>query len=162
MLISHIVAVSRNFVIGTKNKLPWRMPDDMNYFHRVTIGHVVVMGRKNYEANGGALKGRTNIVITRDKSFKPEDAQVAYTIDMGISLAKSHNPEELFIVGGGEIYRQTLSMADRIYITMIDMEAEGETSYPRIDFNNYKIISRIHKSADKINPYNHTYYILEK
>ncbi|MEX0983141.1 MAG: dihydrofolate reductase [Bacteroidales bacterium] len=162
MILSHIVAVSKNFAIGKDNKLPWKMPEDMQYFHRVTKGHIVIMGRKNYEANHGALKGRTNIVITRNDNFSPNDAIVTDSIEHAIQIAEGHNPEEAFIVGGGEIYRQTLDLVDRIYITIIDTEVDGDAFYPKIDPNNYHIVSKIEKKADRVNPFDHTYYILEK
>lgn len=162
MIISHIVAVSRNFVIGRNNKLPWKMPEDSNYFHKVTDGHIVIMGRKNYEANGKALKNRTNIVITRTEAFKPKDALVTDSISNALSIARSYLPEEIFIVGGGEIYKQTLELVNRIYITVIETEITGDTYYPRISFSDYHIISSLKKIADEENPFDHTYYILEK
>lgn len=162
MILSHIVAVSKNFVIGKNNKLPWRMPDDMRYFHKVTDGHIVIMGRKNYEANGGALKRRTNIVITRNREFTPKDAIVTENIDKAIQKAASFHPEEVFIVGGGEIYRQTLELVQRIYITIIETEVEGDAFYPEIDPEQYRIISKTEKKADRENPFDHCYYILEK
>jgi len=162
MVISHIVAVSNNFVIGKENSLPWRMPDDMQYFNRVTMGHAVIMGRKNYEANGKALSGRTNIVITRNKLFAPKDAEIVFSVNEAIELAKKFETEEIFIIGGGEIYRETLPIIDRIYITVIDEEIKGDTYYPRIDFNDYTVLSSIYQKSDNKNPYNHTYFILEK
>jgi dihydrofolate reductase len=162
MIVSHIVAISRNFVIGKNNRLPWRMPEDMFYFHKVTDGHIVIMGRKNYEANRGALKNRTNIVITRNRNFRPTDSFVAESIPQAIDFAKSFNPDEIFIVGGGEIYKQTLEMVNRIYITIIDTTVEGDAYYPKIQPEQFRIISKISKKADKENPFDHTYYILEK
>lgn len=162
MVLSHIVAVSRNFVIGKNNTLPWRMPGDMRYFHRVTDGHIVIMGRKNYEANGKALKNRTNIVITRNRDFKPGDALVTRSIREALEIAGTFRPDEVFIVGGGEIYRQTLEIVDRIYITMIETQVVGDAFYPEIQLSDYRIVSRIPMQADLENPYDHTYYILEK
>jgi dihydrofolate reductase len=162
MFLSHIVAVTNNFVIGKNNKLPWRMPEDMRYFHKVTEGHIVIMGRKNYEANGGALKGRTNIVITRNREFTPHDAIVTESIEKAIHKAATFLPEEVFIVGGGEIYRQTLELVHRIYITIIDTVLEGDAYYPEIDPEQYRIISKTEKKADLENPFDHCYYILEK
>lgn len=162
MILSHIVAVSKNFVIGKDNRLPWKMPADARYFHRVTDGHFVVMGRKNYEANKGALKNRTNIVITRNSQFRPEDALVVPSIAAAIEKAASFHPEETFIVGGGEIYRQTLELVHRIYITVIETTVEGDAFYPRINPDDYRIVSRIFMPADSKNPFDHTYYILEK
>lgn len=162
MILSHIVAVSKNFVIGKNNKLPWRMPDDMKYFHRLSDGHIVIMGRKNYEANGKALKNRINIVVTRNSKFRPVDAIVCDSIEKAIHIAKSNSDEEVFIVGGGEIYKQTLSLVNRIYITIIDTNVQGDTYYPEIMLDNYEIISKIEKKADSLNPFDHTYYILNK
>ncbi len=161
MILSHIVAVSTNFVIGKNNQLPWRMPEDMQYFHRVTKGHIVIMGRKNYEANRGALKGRTNIIVTRNDKFRPADAIIAKNIEQAINIAAGFSPEEVFIVGGGEIYRQTLDLVNRIYITIIHTEVEGDAFYPKIDPKDYHIVSKIEKKADMLNPFYHTYYILE-
>jgi len=162
MILSHIVAVSRNFVIGKNNRLPWRMPEDLAYFHRVTDGHIVIMGRKNYQANGKALPGRTNIVISGKNDFNPDDAIVTNSIAGATQLAAARHPEECFIVGGGEIYRQTIDLIDRIYITVIETEVDGDTFYPEIDFSDYKIISKIPKKADRENPYDHTYFILSR
>lgn len=162
MIKSHIVAISRNFIIGKNNRLPWKMPADAQYFHDVTKGHVVIMGRKNYEANKRALPGRTNIIITRSPEFNPPDCIVVNSIEEAIHLAENIGEEEAFIVGGGEIYRQSLEIADRIYITVIDMIAEGDTTYPEIDFNSYKLISKKSFKADKNNPHDWTYWILEK
>ena len=138
------------------------MPEDMRYFHKVTDGHIVIMGRKNYEANGKALKNRTNIVITRNREFAPDDALVAHDIEGALQIAEKFHPQEVFIVGGGQIYSETLDMADRIYITVIETEVEGDAYYPEISINDYKVISKIGKKADQENPYDHTYYILEK
>lgn len=158
MILSHIVAVSKNWVIGKDNQLPWKMPSDAKYFHDVTMGHPVIMGRKNYEANKKALPGRLNIVITRTSDFRPTDAVVVNSIEQALGMV---NHTEVFIVGGGEIYRQTLEMADRIYITVINTIAEGDTFYPKIDFSDYKILSENWHPADKRNPFDWTYYILE-
>ena len=188
MIVSHIVAVSKNFVIGKNNKLPWRMPSDAQYFHDVTRGHIVIMGRKNYEANKKALPGRLNIVITRRDDFNPEDAVVVDSIDKALEYAENNidswnkeiqsfnsnskaenNPEnkdqnninEVFIVGGGEIYKQTIEIVDRIYITVIDTFVDGDTKYPEIDLNDYTILSKEEHKADNKNPYDYTYYVLK-
>jgi dihydrofolate reductase len=158
MIISHIVAVSKNWVIGKDNRLPWKMPSDAQYFHDVTMGHPVIMGRKNYEANKKALPGRLNIVITRRSGFKPDDAVVVHSIDQALGIV---NHPEVFIVGGGEIYSLTLHLADRIYLTIIDTIVEGDTYYPEIDFSNYEIVSEEKHKADARNPFDWTYFILE-
>ena len=101
MLISHIVAVSNNYIIGIENRLPWKMPHDTAYFHRITKGHCVIMGRKNYEANKGALSDRTNIVISRNPDYRLNDAYVVKSIDAALQLAMKMNEKDAFIVGGG-------------------------------------------------------------
>ena len=162
MILSHIVAVSKNFVIGSNNRLPWHMPDDMQYFHRVTEGHIVIMGRKNYQANGKALRRRSNIVLTRDVNFMPGDALVVHNLQDAIALAESYGPEEVFIVGGGEIYAQSLNLVDRIYITIIETVVQGDAFYPEIKLKDYRILSKIEQKADQKNPFDHCYYILER
>ncbi len=163
MILSHIVAVSKNFVIGVNNTLPWKMPSDSKYFHDVTRGHVVIMGRKNYEANGNkALKGRTNIVITHRKDFHLNDSIVVHCLEEAIEYAASLHEDEVFIVGGGEIFKQSLDLVDRIYITVIDTFAEGDTFYPGISFSKWDIISEIPNKADEKNPFDYTYFILQR
>lgn len=158
MILSHIVAVSKNWVIGKDNQLPWEMPSDAKYFHNTTMGHPVIMGRKNYEANKKALPGRLNIVITRKNDFKPDDAVIVNSIDQALGIV---NHPEVYIVGGGEIYRQTLPIVHRIYITVIDTIVEGDTFYPEIDFDDYTILSEDKHKADERNPFDWTYYVLE-
>jgi dihydrofolate reductase len=148
-------------VIGRNNRLPWKMPYDAKYFHEVTMGHVVIMGRRNYEANRKALPGRTNIVITRNPSFRPADATVAGSIVEALGIARELHEEEVFIVGGGEIYQQTLGMVNRIYLTIIHTVAEGDTFYPEIYPDDYRILSKRSYTADSRNPFNWTYYILD-
>ncbi len=157
MIINHIVAVSKNWVIGKNNGLPWKMPSDSQYFHEVTMGHPVIMGRKNYEANKKALPGRLNIVITRKSDFRADDSMIVNSIDQALGIV---NHREVFIVGGGEIYKQTLDIADRIYITVIESIADGDTYYPEINFEDYKILKEEKHQADDENPYDWTYYVL--
>ena len=163
MILSHIVAVSKNFVIGADNRLPWKMPTDAKYFHDVTRGHVVIMGRKNYLANGNkALKGRTNIVITHNKNFQPGDSIVVHNLEDAIEYAARLHEEEVFIVGGGEIFQQSLSIVHRIYITIIDTVVKGDTYYPRINFSEWDLVSELPKKADEKNPFDYTFFILER
>jgi len=162
MILSHIVAISENFVIGRNNRLPWRVPDDAAYFHRVTLGHCVLMGRKNYQANKKALPGRNNIVITSDSGFKADDAILVKSPEEGIRLAAAMGEEELFIIGGGEIYRYTLPFIDRLYLTIIHTRVEGDTYYPQISFSDWTRVSNIFRKANASNPFDQSYFILEK
>lgn len=136
MIISLIAAVGENGVIGNQGGLPWHLPDDLKFFSRTTRGHHVLMGRKNYESippRFRPLPGRTNIVVTRNADFRDEEVLVANSIEAGIELANRAGEVELFVIGGGEIYQQTMDRADRLYITHVDARPEGETFFPDFD-----------------------------
>jgi len=162
MILSQIVAISENFVIGKENRMPWKVPADAAYFHMVTEGHVVLMGRKNYQANRKALPGRTNIVVSRDPEFLPLDALRVNTPEEGIRRAKSMGEEELFIIGGGIIYAATLPYISRLYLTIIHTIVEGDVFYPHIHIPEWTRVSEIFRESDENNPFDQTYYILEK
>lgn len=162
MIISQITAISRNRVIGKNNTLPWDMPDDMAYFNRLTMGHYIVLGRKNYESNKKALPGRTNIVLTRNQGWSVPDAIVLHDLDDAIELAKKNGEEELFIIGGGEIYRLSLPVTQRIYLTLIDTEVEGDVTYPELSADQWKMVSADPHPADQHNPYPYTFYIYDR
>lgn len=133
MIISLIAAMGKNRVIGANNKMMWRLPHEWAYFKSTTLGHCIVTGRKNFQAQGRALPGRTNIIVTRDKSFTAEDAVVVFSIEEAIQYAKEQGESELFICGGGQIYEQTIGLADKIYLTEVDYQEEGEVYFPEFD-----------------------------
>ncbi len=136
MIISLIAAVGNNRVIGTKGDLPWHLPDDMKFFAKTTRGHHVLMGRKNFESipeKYRPLPGRPNIVVTRNNDFNAEQIILESSIEKGIEKAKEAGETELFIIGGGEIYNQTIDVADKLYITHVDASPEGETKFPEFD-----------------------------
>ena len=163
MIISQIVAVSENWIIGRDNDLPWTMPDDMAWFKRVTMGHTVIMGRRNYEANGSqALPGRTNIVISRQKDLRLDDSMVVPTLESALEICKREEQEEVFIVGGGEIYRLSLPRTDRIYLTVIHTRLEGDTTYPELNTEEWQNIHEDPHRSDQQNPFDFTFYILER
>lgn len=122
----------------------------------------MIMGRKNYEANRKALPDRTNIVISQNVNYQLEDAIVVHSIERALEIARSLGEEEAFIVGGGEIYKLTLHLVDRIYITIIDTIAEGDTSYPHLDFSKWHLLSETPMKKDENNPFDFTYYLLER
>lgn len=133
--ISIIAAVSKNGVIGKDNKLPWHLPEDMKFFKDTTTGHCVITGRKNYEsipAKFRPLKDRTNIVVTRQEGYAAEGAVVVQSIEAAIEAAKKTGDEEIFIIGGADVYRQCMGLADRMYITSIEQEFEGDVFFPEI------------------------------
>lgn len=162
MIISQIVAVSGNWVIGKDNRLPWHMPDDLAYFFRLTRNRHVIMGRRNYLANKGPLPKRVNIVVSRNSSFKAPGCIVVHTVDDAIRYAREHGETEAFIIGGGTIYRLTQKLTDRIYLTLIDTEVEGDTFYPKPDLKLWEPVSIEHHPADDRNPYPYTYYIYQR
>ena len=139
-MISIIVAVAKNGVIGDKNSLLWHLREDMIHFRTTTSGHPVVMGRKTYDSIGRPLPKRTNVVITRDTNLAIEGCSVVHSIEEAIAMFES--TEEVFIIGGAQIYRQALPLADRIYLTVIDKEYEGDTSFPEIDYSMWRECSR--------------------
>jgi len=151
MHISIIAAVSKNGVIGKANDLPWRLPDDMKYFMQTTQGHHVIMGRKNYESlpeKFRPLPNRTNIVITRQANFHATGCSVLHNLDDGIQMAKANLEEELFIIGGAEIYKAALAKTDTLYLTEIDAEVDGDVLFPSWNKDEWKEISRQHHEAD--------------
>jgi len=156
MTISIIVAVSENNVIGKNNDLPWHLPADMKFFKETTMGHCVVMGRKNYESipdKYRPLEGRTNIVVTRQKDFKAEGTVISHSIGDAIQIARDKNETECFIIGGGEIFSQSIKLCDRIYLTRIHNYFEGDVHFPELDSSHWKEISRKDVPADEKNKY---------
>lgn len=136
--IALVVARARNGVIGREGGLPWRMRSDLKWFKEVTMGKPVIMGRKTYESIGKALPGRTNIVVTRSTNFTAPDALIAASVDAAIETARRH-ADEICIIGGGTIYEQTLALADKIYLTTIEADIEGDTKFPDLDQTAWEI-----------------------
>lgn len=162
MIISQIVAVSLNNAIGKNNGLPWHMPTDMAYFKDKTWGHHIVTGRRNYEAEGKALSGRINIVLTRNPDFQIGDGFVVHQLDEAIEIARKAGEDELFIVGGAEIYKLAMPVTNRIYLTRIHAHMEGDTFYPELDVNIWKEVSIDRRKADEKNPYDYDFIVYER
>ena len=136
MVISLIAALSKNRVIGKNNDLPWHLPDDMKYFMNTTKAHHVIMGRKNYESipeKFRPLPNRTNIVVTRQKEYHAPQCILVNKLEDGIALAKNAGEKELFIIGGAELYQQAMPLAERLIVTEIALETEGDAHFPPID-----------------------------
>jgi dihydrofolate reductase len=162
MIISQIVAVSLNNVIGKDNGLPWHMPTDMAYFKNTTWGHHIVTGRRNYEAEGKALPGRVNIVLTRNPDFQIGDGLVVHQLDEAIEIARKAGEDELFISGGAEIYKLAMPVTNRIYLTRIHAHMEGNTFYPGLDVNIWKEVSIDRRKADENNPFDYDFIVYER
>lgn len=138
MILSQIAAMAKNRVIGGDNRLLWHIPEDLKFFKEKTKGHIMIMGRKTFESLGKPLPGRMHIVITRNRDFKYEHPMVRVVGDVEGAVREARSlteefGEEVFIVGGGEIYKQTLSIASRIYLTVVDCDFVGDASFPEFD-----------------------------
>ncbi|HYX08352.1 MAG TPA: dihydrofolate reductase [Bacteroidales bacterium] len=162
MIISQIAAMTRNRVIGKDNRLPWRLPADMAFFKKTTTGHHVIMGRKNYEAEKKPLPNRTNIVVTSKADYKAEGCIVVHSIKDGIDLARKNGETECFIIGGGEIYQESLEMTDQIYLTIIDTEMDGDVFFPELNFDQWKIVRQNEYGKDDRNPFDFTIYLFKR
>jgi dihydrofolate reductase len=159
-IISIIVAIGNNWVVGKDNKLPWDMPADLAHFKQKTMGKPVIMGQRTFESIGKPLPGRTNVILTLDKNFSFEGCLVAYSIDEALEKLKDF--EEVMIIGGVSIYKQFLPLADRIYLTLIKGDFSGDAFFPEFDFNNWKELERIDNLPDKDNHYPYSFLTLEK
>jgi len=160
MVISIIVAIGNNRVVGINNSLPWKLPADMEHFKQLTMGKPVIMGQKTFESIGKPLPGRTNIILTRDKNFKPEGCTVVYSIEEALAAAK--NFEEVMIAGGVSIYAQFLPLADRMYLTLVEGDFAGDAYFPEFDYNDWSETDRVSHSADEKNIHKYTFITLQK
>lgn len=158
--LSLIAAIARNGVIGRDNDLPWHLPADLQFFKRTTCGHAIILGRRNYESIGRPLPNRTNIVITRDKNYKAQGCVVAHSIDEAIALAG--DDEEIFIIGGSQVYAQALDCVTRMYITEVDTDADGDVLFPEFDKSQWQEVSREPHTADDQNDYAFDFVMLER
>lgn len=159
-LISIIAAVAENRAIGIHNRLPWHLPADLKYFRNKTLGHHVIMGRKNYQSIGKPLPQRTNIVVTRDPGFDAPGCVVVNSI--GAALAAADGDPEVFIIGGAGIYAQSLPFADRLYLTLVHHSFEGDTYFPEFEWAQWKEISKEFHEPDERNPYPYTFVVLDR
>jgi len=162
MIISTIVAVAKNNVIGKDNDIPWYLPADLKYFKKVTTGHHIVMGRKCYESIGRPLPKRTNVVVTRNPFFMATGCLVTHNVAEAVQIAEANGEEEVFIIGGGQIYEIALPHVDRIYLTEVDLEVEGDIFFPEIDEKKWTLVKETKYQADEKNEYNYTFKILER
>jgi dihydrofolate reductase len=161
-MLSHIVAASENNIIGIKNGLPWHLPSDFKYFKNKTWGMPVIMGSSTFESMKKDLPGRINIVVTRKTDWHPKDVFVSHTISDAIDKAKESDAKEIFIIGGGQIFKETINLVDRIYLTRVHTKIEGDTSYPEIDSSKWKKVNEESYDADEKNNYPYTFEVWEK
>lgn len=162
MIVSTIVAVAKNYVIGKDNQIPWYLPADLKYFKRTTLNHHIIMGRNCYESIGRPLPKRTNVIVTRNPFFVATGCLVTHSIQEALELAQENGETEAFIIGGGQIYEQSENLWDKIYLTEVDLEAEGDIYFPKIDFKKWdETFCELHEKDAK-NEFNYTFKIFEK
>ena len=138
--ISIVVAMAMNRTIGINNTLPWRCPEDLNHFKALTMGHPMIMGRKTFDSIGKPLPGRVTVVVTRDRGLKVEGCLIAHSLPEAIAACTGD--EEIFVVGGAELYAQALPLVDRLYITEIQQEVEGDAHFPEFNRAEWQEVSR--------------------
>jgi dihydrofolate reductase len=165
-VVTHVLAATSRGVIGRNGGMPWRLPSDMKRFRQVTMGKPVIMGRKTFDSIGKPLPGRTNIVVTRNPQFTHEGVKTVGSLqaarDLCDSIAAIDGIEEAMIIGGAEIYRQALPLADRLYLTEVHAEVEGDTTFPEFDRSEWQEIAREDFEAAGPNPYNYSFLILDR
>ncbi len=162
MIISLIAAASENNVIGKNNQLPWTLPNDMRYFKNMTWGMPVIMGRKTFESMDNIpLPGRVNIVITRQKVWKAKGAAVVNNWDDAMFVVKDSDFAEVFVIGGGEIFTESIKKANRIYMTRVHATVEGDSFFPEID-KKWKLVSNRDCFADVKHQYDYSFQVWER
>lgn len=163
MKISLIVAASKNNAIGKNNQLLWHLPNDLKYFKNITWGMPVIMGRKTFESmNNNALQGRINIVVSRNNTLQSQDAVVVSSIKDALFVAQETECNEIFIMGGGEIYNELFTKAEKIYLTRVDAVMDADTFFPEIDEKKWQMISQKKMYADDKHAHNYAFEIWHK
>ena len=166
MIVSLIVAVSENGVIGKNNDLIWHLPKDMKYFKEKTLGHHIIMGRKNFESiphKFRPLRNRVNIIVTRNKDYTAKDCIIVNSIESAVDYSKSNKEDEVFIIGGGEIYKQSIqkNLVDKIYLTRVHADFDGDTFF-ETPSSNWMIESEVKKKKDEKHLFDYTFLVYTK
>ena len=161
-IISAIAAMDENYVIGYKNQLPWYLPADLQHFKNITSGHPVLMGRKTFESIGKPLPNRTNIIMTRDASFRAEGCITVTSIQQALAVASKENKKEIFVIGGAQIYAQLLPYIQRIYLTVIHDQFEGDTFFPELVDGEWEEIENTPHMPDGDNAFAYSFITLER
>lgn len=160
-MITIIAAIGRNNALGKDNRLLWRLPEDLKHFKSLTENHPVVMGRKTYESIGKPLPNRTNIVVSRRENWFEEDILIVSKLKEALKFAKKID-EDVFIIGGGDIYKQTMELADRLEITFVDEDFEADTFFPNIDLKIWQKTNEEFHEKDEKNKYNFYFQTYER
>jgi dihydrofolate reductase len=162
MILSQVVAAADNNAIGKNNQLLWSLPNDTKFFKNTTWGMPVIMGRKTFESLGKPLAGRTNIVITRQKDWQPEGAFVVHDLKEAMTVAASTDAKEAFIIGGAEIYKQTLPLTQRVYLTRVHATLDADAYFPAMNFAEWNLLSQLDFTADAKHAYAYSFQVWER
>lgn len=167
MRLALIVAQGRNRVIGHQNRLPWHLPEDLRYFKQVTLGKPIIMGRKTFESIGKPLPGRTNIVISRDVQWTADNIKIVRSLEEAIEIAEAQalidGVEESVVIGGAQIYAQSLASVDRLYLTQVEAKPEGDAYFPEIDYAAWQELDRkSYPAGDAPGHYAYSFLVLER
>ena len=160
MRISLIAAMAENRVIGRDNQLPWRLSADLKHFRKITTGKPIIMGRNTHESIGKPLPDRLNIIITRDQQYQADGCVVVHSIDAALEAAGE--VEEVMIMGGAQLYEQMIERADRLYLTLVHAEIEGDVYFPDIDWEHWHEISAENFKSDDKNEYDYSFCVLDR
>jgi len=162
MNISCVVAVANNNVIGKDNDIPWYLPADLKHFKKTTLNHHILMGRNCYESIGKPLPKRTNVIITRDPYFIASNCLIAHSIDEALEIAYDNEEQEVMIIGGGTIYDQTKDLWDKLYITEIDLNVDGDIFFPQLDYTKWNLTSEEAHLPDDKNEHPYVFKVYER
>ena len=164
--LSLIVAMAENYTIGRDNGLPWRLPNDLAYFKRVTMGHPIIMGRKTFESIGRPLPGRTNIVVSRQEHWSHEGVSVVSSLPAALCMAREKaiqaQLKEVMLIGGATLYEQALPMAARLYLTQVHASVEGDAYFPKLNFDEWREKKREDYHADQSNPFDYSFVVYNR
>lgn len=163
-IVALVWAMARNGVIGRDNALPWRLPADLQHFKALTTGHPVLMGRKTFESLRRPLPNRTNIIVTRDRDYAPAGVRVAHSLPEALAIAAEDLPSDrqIFVIGGETLYTQMLPHSERLYVTLVDADFEGDARFPELDWKQWRELERRDHPADDRNPYACHFLTLER
>ncbi len=162
MKLSLIAAIDEGHLIGAEGGLPWHLPADMKNFRAVTMGKPIIMGRTTHESIGKPLDGRDNIIITRNTDYTAEDCTVVHSVEDALKAAQATGIDEAIVIGGGQLYNQTLEWADRLYLTLIRAHLVGDTHFPDYSQHDWQVVSNTKFHADDKNAFDMNFIVLDR
>jgi len=162
VIISLIAAIDQVGGIGKDGKVPWHISADLKFFRCITMGHMILMGRKTFESIGEALPGRTNLILSNQTDFHPTDTIVFHSLELALDYAREQDEDEVFIIGGEKVFQQTMPLAQRIYLTRVDGEFDCDVFFPQIDIDSWQVVESDHHPKGEKQPISFTFQVLEK